>query len=183
MPINEEVKGDLDKIINKLKEDLSSVRTGRASALIVENIPVEYYGSKVPLKQVAGITIPDARLILVEPWAKENMKDIVSAISAANMGVNPVADATTIKLAFPPLSEEERNKMAKLARERVEKAKISVRLLRDKKREEIKLEEKNKEIGKDEKFRREKELQKVIDGIMEEIEKISAAKEKEVMTV
>lgn len=183
MSINEDTKQDLEKIIKKLKDDLAAVRTGRASALMVENIQVDYYGSKVPLKQIANISVPDARLIIVEPWGKENLKDVISAISAANLGVNPVTDGVTVKIAFPPMNEEERGKMVKLMKERVEKAKISLRLLRDKKRDDIKNQEKNKEIGKDEKFRLEKDLQKVLDAVAEDIEKITAEKEKEIMTI
>jgi len=183
MPSSEDIKGDLDKIIKKLKEDLSGMRTGRVSAMLVENIQVDYYGSKVPLKQIAGITAPDARLIVVEPWGKENLKDIIGAISSANLGVNPVTDGVAVKLAFPPMNEEEREKTVKLMREKLEKAKISLRGLRDKKREDIKNKEKNKEIGKDEKFRQEKELQKMLDAVMDDMEKIGAEKEKEIMTI
>jgi ribosome recycling factor len=183
MQSSEDTKGDLDKIIKKLKEDLSGMRTGRVSAALAENIQVDYYGSKVPLKQIASITVPDARLIVVEPWGKENLKDIISAISSANLGANPVTDGVAVKIAFPPMNEEERKKTVKLTRERAEKAKISLRFLRDKKREEIKNKEKNKEIGKDDKFRQEKDLQKIIDAAADDIGKISAEKEKEIMTI
>lgn len=183
MPSNEDTKGDLDKIIKKLKEDLSGIRTGRVSAMLVDNIQVEYYGAKVPLKQIASITVPDARLIVVEPWGKENLKDIIGAISSANLGVNPVTDGIAVKIVFPAMNEEERGKTVKMMREKVEKAKISLRFLRDRKREEIKNKEKNKEIGKDDKFRQEKELQKMLDAVMEDMEKLSAEKEKEIMTI
>lgn len=183
MQSNEDTKEDLDRIIKKLKEDLSGIRTGRVSAMLVENIQVDYYGSKVPLKQIAGITAPDARLIVVEPWGKENLKDIISAISSANLGANPVTDGVAVKIAFPPMNEEEREKTVKLMREKTEKTKISLRSLRDKKREEIKNMEKNKEIGKDDKFRQEKELQKMLDAVTQDIERISAEKEKEIMTI
>lgn len=179
----ENVKNELNKITEKTHEDLSALRIGRASAMMVENVLVDYYGTKTPLKQIANISVPDARLIVIEPWAKENLKDIISGINAANLGVNPVSDGVAIKIAFPPMSEEERKKTVKLLSQRVEKAKVSVRLLRDKEREKIKEQEKNKEIGKDEKFRLEKELQKLIDQASGDIEKIAEEKERDIMTV
>lgn len=183
MSTNTDAKSELDKIIKKLNDDLSSMRIGRASAMLVENILVEYYGTKVPLKQIANITVPDARLIIIEPWAKENLKDAIAAMAQANLGVNPITDGTAIKLAFPPLNQEEREKLVRLMRQRIEKAKVSMRLLREKEREEIKKKEKDKEIGKDEKFRAEKELQKIIDETMKSLEQIEEKKEKEIMTV
>ncbi len=179
----ENINDELNKTITKLKEDLSAIRTGRVSTLIVENILVDYYGTKTPLKQIANISAPDARLIVIEPWSKENMKDIVATIAAANLGVNPVNDGFAIKIVFPPMSQEEREKTVKLMNQRVEKAKVAIRSLRDKERDTIKESEKNKEIGKDEKFRLDKELQKNIDQKVKEIEILADEKEKEIMTV
>lgn len=179
----ENINDELNKIIVKLKEDMAAIRTGRVSTLIVENILVDYYGTKTPLKQIANISAPDARLIVIEPWSKENMKDIVATIAGANLGVNPVSDGVAIKIVFPPMSQEEREKTVKTMSQRVEKAKVSIRSLRDKERDSIKESEKNKEIGKDEKFRMEKDLQKDIDQKIEEIESMSEEKEKEIMTI
>lgn len=178
-----ETKNELEKIINKFNEDLRGIRTGHVSAVLVENILVDYYGTKVPLKQASNITVPDARLIVIEPWVKENIKDIVTAISAANLGVNPAHDGVTVKLIFPPLNKEEREKTVKLMKQRVEKAKISVRLLREEKREEIKRQEKNKEISEDEKFRLDKEIQKLVDDCNAKIEDLAEKKEKQIMTI
>lgn len=179
----ENTNDELNKIIAKLKEDMAAIRTGRASTLIVENILVDYYGTKTPLKQIANISAPDARLIIIEPWTKENMKDIVGAIATANLGVNPVNDGIAIKIVFPPMSQEEREKTVKLMNQRAEKAKVAIRTARDRERDMIKKSEKNKEIGKDEKFRLEKDLQKNIDQKAEEIESLAKEKEKEIMTV
>ena len=176
-------KDELSKITEKMKEDLGALRIGRASAMMVENVMVDYYGTKTPLKQIANISVPDARLIVIEPWAKENLKDIVASIGAANLGVNPVSDGVAIKIAFPPMSEEERKKTVKLLSQRVEKAKVAVRFLRDREREVIKKQEKDKEICKDEKFRLEKELQKLIDQSSEDIERVAKEKERDIMTV
>lgn len=184
MSINiNEVKSELDKIINKFNEDVKAMRTGHVSAILVENILVDYYGTKVPLKQAANITVPDARLIIIEPWVKENIKDVVGAISAANLGVNPASDGVTIKLVFPPLNEEERIKTVKLMNQRAEKAKVSVRIFREEQREIIKRQEKNKEIGEDEKFRLDKEIQKAVDECNEKIADIIEKKEKQIMTI
>lgn len=179
----ENINDELSKTVAKLKEDLAAIRTGRVSTLIVENILVDYYGTKTPLKQIANISAPDARLIVIEPWSKENMKDIVATIAAANLGVNPVNDGVAIKIVFPPMSQEEREKTVKSMSQRVEKAKVAIRSLRDKERDAIKESEKNKEIGKDEKFRLDKELQKNIDQKIKEIETLADEKEKEIMTV
>lgn len=178
-----ETKKELDKIISKFNEDLQAMRTGHVSAMLVENILVDYYGTKVPLKQAANITVPNARLIVIEPWVKENIKDVIAAISAANLGANPASDGVTVKIVFPPLNEEERKKTAKLMSQRAEKAKVSIRLLREEKREEIKKREKNKEISEDEKFRLEKELQKAIDGCNVKIGEIVEKKEQQIMSL
>lgn len=179
----ENINDELNKIIIKLKEDMAAIRTGRVSALIVENILVDYYGTKTPLKQIANISAPGARLIVIEPWSKENIKDIVVAVATANLGANPVNDGMAIKIVFPPMSREEREKTVKLMSQRAEKAKVAIRTARDKERDAIKESEKNKEIGKDEKFRMEKDLQKNIDRKIEEIEALAEKKEKEIMTV
>ncbi len=178
-----EIKIELDKITDKFSEDLKAMRTGHVSAIIVENILVNYYGTKVPLKQAANITVPDARLIIIEPWVKENIKDVVAAISAANVGANPVSDGVTVKLVFPPLNEEERTKTVKLMHQRAEKTKISVRIYREEQREIVKRQEKNKEIGEDEKFRLDKDIQKAVDDSNAKIADIVEAKEKQIMTV
>lgn len=178
-----EIKIELDKITDKFNEDLKAMRTGHVSAIIVENILVNYYGTKVPLKQAANITVPDARLIIIEPWVKENIKDVVAAISAANIGANPVSDGVTVKLVFPPLNEEERLKTVKLMHQRAEKAKISVRIYREDQREIVKRQEKNKEIGEDEKFRLDKEIQKAVDDTNAKIADIVEKKEKQIMTI
>ncbi len=178
-----EIKNELSKILNKFSEDLKAIRTGHVSSLLVENILVDYYGAKTALKQVANITVPDARLIVIEPWVKENIKDVVAAISAADLGANPVSDGVAVKLVFPPLNEEERRKTVKLLNQRTEKAKVFIKMFREEQRERIKKQEKNKEISEDEKFRLEKELQKAIDDCNKQLEKITEEKEKQIMTV
>lgn len=173
----------MEKIVNKFNEDVKAMRTGHVSAILVENILVDYYGTKVPLKQAANITVPDARVIIVEPWVKENIKDVVAAISAANIGVNPVSDGMTVRLVFPPLNEEERLKTVKLMNQRAEKAKVSIRICREQQREIVKKQEKNKEISENEKFGLDKEIQKVVDESNKKIISIVDAKEKQIMTI
>lgn len=178
-----ETKNELDKIIKKLKDELNTMRIGRASAMIVENIPVEYYGSMVPLKQISTISVPDARMVLINPWAKETLNDVVKAISSANLGANVSNDGSSVKLIFAPPSEERRMDLIKIMRQILEKTKVAVRFLREKKREEIKQKEKNKEMSEDEKFRLEKELQRHIDEASAKVKEIGEAKEKEIMTI
>jgi len=129
-----ETKSELDKIIKKFKDELSTMRIGRASAMIVENIQVEYYGSMVPLRQISTISVPDARMVFVNPWSKESLNDIVKAISSANLGVNIANDGSAVKLVFAPPSEERRKDLIKIMHQNLEKTKVAIRLLREKKR-------------------------------------------------
>ena len=178
-----ELKEKLEKIIVHLKLMLSELRTGRASPALVENIPVESYGSESPLKAVAAISVPEARQILIKPWDKNMLQPIQKAIQASNIGLNPVTDQDTIRLSIPPLTEERRKDLVKISKQRGEEARIAVRKAREEEMKSIEADEKSGAISESDKFRMKSEVQKVIDEYNAKIDTISHDKEKEVMTI
>ena len=142
-------KENFEKNIRDLKDDLATLRVGRANPLMVENILVLAYGVKTPIKQLASITIPEARTILVQPWDKTIIKDIEKSLAEANLGISPVNEGQQIRLSIPPLTEESRKELTKSVGEKTERARVAIRQLRDKVRDEIVKKEKNKEITED----------------------------------
>ena len=176
-------KSDLEKSLENLKKELATLRVGRANPMIVENILVDAYGSKMPIKQMASITVPEARTILVQPWDKAAAKDIEKAIQAANIGINPVNEGAQIRLTVAPLTEESRKELVKSVGEKMEKTRIAVRQIRDKERDEIIKKEKNKEITEDDKFNLQKKLDEIVKEYNDKIKEISEKKEEEIMTI
>lgn len=182
-PILELHKKDLDKSLDNLNNDLATMRVGRANPMIVENILIEAYGVKTPLKQLASISVPEARTILIQPWDKTVSKDIEKGISAANIGINPVNEGAQIRLSVPPLTEESRKELVKAVGEKMEKTKIVIRQIRDKIRDDITKQEKNKEITEDDKYAMQKKLDDLIKDYNEKIKLVGEKKEKEIMTI
>ena len=178
-----EFKSKLEKIIEHLKIEIASLRTGRASPALVEDLEVDYYGTKTPLKAVAAISSPDPKQILIQPWDKNAVQPIERAIQSSSLGLNPITDKDFIRLAIPPLTEERRRELAKILGKHLEEARIQVRREREEMLKGIDAKEKAKQISEDEKFRQSKEAQKVVDEINKKIEDMGKAKEKEVMTV
>ena len=178
-----EFKSKLEKIIEHLKTEIASLRTGRASPALVEDLEVDYYGTKTPLKAVAAISSPDPKQILIQPWDKNAVQPIERAIQSSSLGLNPITDKDFIRLAIPPLTEERRRELAKILGKHLEEARIQVRREREEMLKGIDAKEKAKQISEDEKFRQSKEAQKVVDEINKKIEDMGKAKEKEVMTV
>ncbi|OGY47050.1 MAG: ribosome recycling factor [Candidatus Buchananbacteria bacterium RIFCSPHIGHO2_02_FULL_45_11b] len=176
-------KSDLEKSLENLKKELATLRVGRANPMIVENILVDAYGSKMPIKQMASITVPEARTILVQPWDKAAAKDIEKAIQAANIGINPVNEGAQIRLTVAPLTEESRKELTRSVGEKMEKTRIAVRQIRDKERDEIIKKEKNKEITEDDKFNLQKKLDEIVKEYNDKIKEISEKKEEEIMTI
>lgn len=179
----QDFKPKLDKIIERLKSEISSLRTGRATPALVENLEVDYYGSKTPLKAIASISSPEARQILVQPWDRGVVQAIEKAIQSSNLGLNPITDRETIRLSIPPLTEERRKELIKILGRNLEDAKIQIRREREDILREVDRKEKAKEISENEKFRQKNEVQKMVDEVNKKIEEIGAAKEKEIMTV
>ncbi len=184
----------MENIINKLKEDLGknddyfkdeivTLNVGRATPSIIEDIMVDYYGTPTPLKQVATISIPDSRNILIQPWDKGQLKEIEKAIISAQSGFNPMNDGVAIRITLPQPTEEGRKDLAKHLHDLLEKAKISLRNIREEIMKEIKRMEKEKEIGEDERFTKQDEIQKIVDEYNKKLEEETEKKEKEIMTV
>lgn len=172
----------LDEIFTGLKTETASLRTGRATPALVENLEVEAYGSKQPLKTLAAISIPESRQVAIQPWDKSLIPAIEKAIQSSSLGLNPVADKDIVRLPIPPLTEERKKDLVKILREKMEQARIQVRRLRDEVMKEIDIEEKAKNISEDEEFRKKQEVEKKIGEENEKIEKLGAAKEKEIIS-
>jgi ribosome recycling factor len=176
-------KEQFNKVIDFLKKELGGIKTGRASAALVENVEVEAYGSKMPLKGTASIAIPDAKTIYIEPWDKTLAKAIEKAISESGVGLNPVSDGKGLRIVLPQLTEERRKDLIKVMKEKLEEAKMGIRRVRDEVKSKIVAEEKDGKISEDEKYRLQEELDKVSADFNEQIKKIGEEKEKEIMTI
>ncbi|KKS37455.1 MAG: Ribosome-recycling factor [Parcubacteria group bacterium GW2011_GWA2_42_14] len=177
----ESLKEKLNKIIEHFKSEIAVLRTGRATPALVENLPVDYYGTKTPLKALASISTPDPRQILIQPWDKGALQPIEKAIQVSQLGLNPAVDGVYIRLNLPQLTEERRKDLIKLLGQKAEETKISVRKTREEALREVDEQEKKKEISEDEKFRKKSEAQKTVDEINKKIEEIVNGKEKEIM--
>jgi ribosome recycling factor len=174
---------EMDSSLQSFKRELSKVRTGRASTGLVDSLQVDYYGSNVPVSQVANISTPDARTIQVVPWESNLIGAIEKAILAANIGLNPQNDGKLIRIPLPPLTEERRKEMVKAVKKLGEEAKIAARNHRRHANEEIKKKEKAKELPEDDAKRAMEVVQKKTDEKVAEIDKMVEAKEKEMLTV
>ena len=177
------IKEKMEKCINVYSEKLSEVRAGRANPAILNKIRIDYYGTATPISQVAGISVPEARLIVIQPWDMSVLKEIEKAILASDIGINPNNDGKVIRLAFPELTEERRKDLVKDIKKMAEEAKVAVRSVRRDGIETAKAEQKEGNMTEDELKQAENDIQKLTDSSVEEIDKILANKEKEVMSV
>jgi ribosome recycling factor len=173
----------MEKSIESLKRDLGGVRTGRASASLIENIKIEYYGTSTPLNQLSSINIPEARMILIEPWDKNALVDIEKGILKSDMGLNPTNDGTLIRINIPPLTEESRKEIVKSVGNIVEQSYVAIRNIRRDSLENFRALEKNKEISQDESRKAQEELQKITDSKSRLIDEIKNQKETEIMKI
>jgi len=176
-------KDDFQKVVDHLGGELAQVRTGRANSALVDRVMVENYGAMTPLQHVASISVPDARTIMISPWDKGALKEIEKALVAANLGVNPVNDGVVIRMTMPMLTEEVRKSLVKGVGQKVEQAKISVRGLRDKIKEEILSQEKAKEITEDDRYALLEELDAMTKSFTGILEGAGEEKEADVMTI
>ncbi len=181
-PIDER-KSEFAAVFDHLEQELKSLRSGRASASAVEAVTVEAYGSTMELKGVASISIPDPKTIQIEPWDKNLVKDIEKALVAADLGMQPNTAGTVIRLQMPPMTEENRKRLVKQVHEQAEQARISLRGVREKIRDEVQRLEKDKEIGEDEKFRLQEQLDKLVAEWNAKVESAAKKKEEEIMTI
>ena len=173
----------MDKTLEHLEEDFGAVRAGRANAKVLDRITVQYYGSETPLNGVATISTPDARTLIIQPWDTKLLKDIQKAIQTSDLGINPQNDGRVIRLVFPQLTEERRKDLIKQVKKYAEEAKVALRNIRRDGMDYVKKLKKNSEITEDDLKDGEKEVQKITDGFIDEIEDIAAAKEKEIMEI
>lgn len=164
-----------------LGEELMGVRTGRAAPAVLDSVMVDSYGAKTPLKHVAGISIEDARTLRVAPWDKGQVKAIEKAIGEANIGVSASADESGIRVFFPELTEDRRKMLTKLAKEKLEDARISVRKERDEVQSDVNAKEKAGDISEDEKFRLKDEMQKYVDATNKKLDELLEKKEREIL--
>lgn len=180
---NIDFKLEIGKVLDWLKNELAGIRTGRANPALVENIQVDYYGSKAPLKQVASISVVGPREILIQPWSRDSIVDIEKAIAGSDINISPVNMGEAIKINIPPLTEETRRNFIKVLGGKIEEARIKIRRARDDARKTIQETERNKEVSEDEKFKQLEELDKIVDEYNKKMDKMREDKEKEIMTV
>ncbi|RPJ05565.1 MAG: ribosome recycling factor [Spirochaetaceae bacterium] len=173
----------MKKAIHALGVEFNGLRTGRASAALFDNIKVDYYGQKTPLHQVATISIPEARLVVIQPWDKSVLGEIEKAIQKSELSVNPNNDGKVVRISIPPLTEERRKELVKVAKSKAEATRVSVRNIRRDANEDFKGLQKSGEISEDDLKRSTDEIQKLTDKYIEEINKVLEVKEKEILEV
>lgn len=178
-----EIETRMKKTIDALAYELSTIRAGRANASVLDKVTVEYYGTPTPINQVASISSPEPRILMVSPWDPSVLKALEKAILASDVGITPVSDGKAIRLSFPPLTEERRRDLAKTVKKYAEECKVAVRNVRRDAMDKYKAAKKKSEITEDDLKIIEKDVQELVDKYVKEIDKVAAAKEKEIMEV
>ncbi|MBQ5330263.1 MAG: ribosome recycling factor [Oscillospiraceae bacterium] len=184
--MNEQVKSakdKMDKCINSLNREFSTIRAGRANPAVLDKVQVDYYGTPTPINQMAAVSVSEARVLVIQPWDKSSLKAIEKAIQASEIGINPTNDGQVLRLTFPQPTEERRKELVKQVKNDGEQAKVTIRNARRDAMDKVKAMKKNSEITEDDVKDLEKELQKVTDKAIEEVDKAVSEKEKEIMTV
>ena len=171
----------MDKSVSALERDYKTVRVGRASASVLDRVNVDYYGVPTPVQQMAAISMPEPRILLIKPWDSSTLKDIERAILVSDIGINPQNDGTAIRLSFPPLTEERRREIVKDIKKMAEDCKVSIRNVRRDALEKLKAMKKNGEITEDDEKNGEKKIQNSTDKFCKEADSLQAVKEKEVL--
>lgn len=178
-----QIEEKMQKRIAGYESELKTIRAGRANASVLDKISIDYYGSKTPVGQIGSISSPDPRSLVIQPWDATALKEIEKAILASDLGITPQNDGKVIRLSFPPLTEERRIELNKLVKKYTEEAKVQIRNARRDGIEDIKAQKKNGEITEDDVKAAEKDIQKLTDKFIAEIDSIAAAKEKEIMEI
>lgn len=178
-----EAEDRMKKTVEHLTKDLAALRAGRANPAMLEKVMVDYYGEPTPIHQLANITVPEARLLVVQPWDKGSIQNIEKAIMKSDLGVNPNNDGNVIRIVIPQLTEERRKDLVKVVKKRGEEAKVAIRNIRRDANDMLKASEKDKLISEDDNKKGSDEVQKATDKYIKEIDAILAAKEKDVMEV
>ncbi len=177
------IEDRMEKAVGAYERNLSEIRAGRANPAVLNKVKIDYYGVPTPISQVAGVSVPEARLIVIQPWDASVLKDIEKAILTSDIGINPNNDGKVIRLAFPELTEERRKELVKDIKKMAEEAKVAVRSVRRDGIDEFKTKQKNSEITEDDLKIAESEIQKLTDAKIADIDSILEKKEKEVMSV
>ena len=180
---NKQISEKMDKSLSSFKKDLTTIRTGRANPAMLDLISVEAYGKKMPINQLATVTVPEPRSITIQVWDKSNVVLVDSAIKKSNLGLNPQIDGQLIRLPVPELNEERRTELKKLIKSIGEKCKVSIRNIRREANEDLKKQLKSKEIGEDEEKTHEKKVQIITDNHIKTVDNKVLSKEKEIMTI
>ncbi len=178
-----ETNSKMQKAVDALSRDLAAIRTGRASPALVEHIKADYHGVPTPINQMASITVPEAKLILIQPWDRSTIRNIEKAILTSALGLNPTSDGNIIRIPIPPLTEERRKELIRVVHKRLEEAKVALRNARREGIERLRQSEKNKEISQDNYARTSDQLQKLTDNFIEKVDGVGKTKEKEIMEV
>lgn len=178
-PVVREIEDKMKKSLDVVTQNFSQVRTGRANIGMVEHLRVDYYGTMTPLKQMANISVPEPRLILISPWDAGALKSIEKAVLESDLGIPPVIDGKMVRLSVPPLSRERREELAKIVKKQAEEGHVVFRSLRREANEKIKGLEKEKKVTEDESFKAQAEIQKLTDRYVQLVDQAQQAKEKE----
>lgn len=181
--VYEDAQSRMEKAVAALKRDLATLRAGRATPSLLDKITVDYYGSSMPINQLANISVPEPRLLVIQPWDKKAVAEIERALLKSDLGLTPNSDGSVIRLSIPQLTEERRKELVKVVRKKAEESRVAIRNIRRDANDELKKLEKNGELTEDDQRKAQDEVQKLTDKFIEEVEKILAAKEKEIMEV
>jgi len=173
----------MQKAVETLKQDINAIRAGRANAALVERITIDYYGTPTPINQVASISVPEARLLVIQPWDRKLLTDIEKAIQRSDLGINPTNDGQVIRLVLPQLTQDRRKELVKQVHQRAEEARVAVRNCRRDALDHLRKAEKDGGISQEDEKRAQERLQKLTDGFIKRVEEVSRHKETEVMEV
>ena len=171
------------RAVEAMERDFQGIRTGRASTSLVERIHVDYYGTQTPLNQLAGISVPEAHQIVIQPWDRGVLGAIEKAIIKSDIGLNPQVDGTVVRLNIPPLTEERRKDIVRVVHKRMEEARVEIRNLRREAADALKREEREGEVGADEAHRQHDQVQRLTDRFISDVDRLGGAKEEEVLAV
>lgn len=181
--IKQDAEERMNKALGALRSDFATIRTGKANPSILEKVVVDYYGTPTPISQMANISVPEARMLMIQPWDRTVIASIEKAILKSDLGLNPNNDGTAIRLVLPQLTQETRKDLVKKVKKKAEEAKVGIRNIRRDCNDELKAIEKSKEISEDECKKAQDEMQKITDKFVADIEKVLENKEKEIMEV
>jgi ribosome recycling factor len=179
----DECRDKMRKAVTHLQQEFAGIRTGRATPGLVEKLKVDAYGSELPLQQVAGISVPEPRMLVISPYDKGSMKAIEKAIQASDLGINPSNDGQVVRLVFPALTEDRRKELVKLVKQRAEEGRVAVRNIRRQARHDLETLEKDGDLSKNDLDRAEKDLEKLTHGVIDDVDQMLEHKEQELLEV